>query len=145
MVIFTLLMIVTEGALDGREQRNGCVVQGWELEHTESTQRPVMRVFHLANFVWHWRKFQKKVPKQFPQLECPVRFTGFRGFRYVRTPRNLRKPDGTNPLVRSGVRVRGPDIWFGHLFGPCPADKVWGVRGGSWHQQKRTYLYPLSS
>jgi len=31
-----------------------------------------------------------------------------------------------------GVRVRGPDILFGHLFrsGPCPADKIWGVRGG---------------
>jgi len=48
--------------------------------------------------------------------------------------------------------VRCPSSWDVYSFrtsvrisGPCPADKVCGVRGGSWHEQKRTYLYPLSS
>ena len=48
--------------------------------------------------------------------------------------------------------VRCPSSWDVYPFltsvrisGPCPADKVCGVRGGSWHQQKRTYLYLLSS
>ena len=34
------------------------------------------------------------------------------------------------------------------MSGPCSADKVWSVRrrgGGEWHQQKPTYLHPLSS
>jgi len=80
--------------------------------------------------------------------------SGFPGFPYVRTPWNPQKLDGLQtvrvrcPSSRAGypvwtsVRIRtdGSDICTDPKSGLCLADKVWGVRGGSWHQKKRTHL-----